>query len=182
MPYRFILLTLLLLLSACSSIQPQKEKPTSTTYKVLPDPKKSEQVVLLGTGSWKAWQQEAKWNHYDAADYAPKDSVLQALSKLISEKRAELGWVLFAGSWCGDSKEQVPIVFKVFASLGVPDSLVQVKGVTREKQDFEGESQKYKIERVPTLVVLWNGSEIGRIVETPTNNWETDLLEIINKP
>lgn len=52
-------------------------------------------------------------------------------------------------------------------------------GVDLKIRDGGGLSEKHHVERVPTLVFLRNGEEIGRIVEYPKRSIEEDFWEII---
>jgi len=39
--------------------------------------------------------------------------------------------------------------------------------------------EKFNVQRVPTTIVLQNGTELGRIVEYPERSNEEDLLRIL---
>ena len=51
----------------------------------------------------------------------------------------------------------------------------------RDKKSGEGIEKQYKIERVPTFIVLKNGVEVGRVVESVENSIEADLAAIFNR-
>jgi hypothetical protein len=36
-----------------------------------------------------------------------------------------------------------------------------------------------KINKVPTMIIIKNGKEIGRIEEFPEDTWENDLIKIL---
>ena len=48
-------------------------------------------------------------------------------------------------------------------------------------RDRSNEAEGLRIELVPTIIFYKDGSEIGRIVETPVESMEKDLLKIIEK-
>jgi hypothetical protein len=52
-------------------------------------------------------------------------------------------------------------------------------GLDRSKRDSEGKSGRYGITRVPTMVFLQNGAEIGRMTERPNRSMENDILNIL---
>lgn len=58
---------------------------------------------------------------------------------------------------------------------------MQIFALDRDKKGRNGEEKQYKITNVPTVIVLQDGNERGRITETVKQNVESDLLEIINK-
>jgi len=39
--------------------------------------------------------------------------------------------------------------------------------------------EKQKIEKIPTFIFIMNGKEIGRIIESPNESLEKDMLKII---
>jgi hypothetical protein len=42
-------------------------------------------------------------------------------------------------------------------------------------------SEKFSVQRVPTTIVLRDGTELGRIVEYPEKSNEEDLLMILSR-
>lgn len=87
-------------------------------------------------------------------------------------------FLIVFGTWCSDSRREMPRFFKIIDSLHVPEERVQLYGVDRSKQYPEGIPQQYNIKKVPTIIVLDNGTEVGRIVESPKTTIEQDLFEI----
>jgi hypothetical protein len=82
---------------------------------------------------------------------------------------------------CSDSREQVPRFFKLLDGLSFPKGNVTLIGVNREKKGLVNEADELQIEFVPTFIFYKNGKELGRIVETPVESLEKDLLIIVNK-
>lgn len=88
--------------------------------------------------------------------------------------------VLFFGTWCEDSQEQVPKLMKIFERLELPSSSLTLYAIDEEKKEPKKEIQNFQIEKVPTLLLLKNGVELGRIVEHPqSESLEKDLLRIL---
>jgi hypothetical protein len=114
--------------------------------------------------------------------YAPPDAAIEKLREAATALKHDVRVDVVFGSWCGDSREQVPKFLKVRSLLGgglLPSSYF---GVTRDKKSPPEAVQGRDIERVPTFIVSFRGSEIGRIVETPKESIEADLLEILAHP
>src|SRR5712692_4544676 len=102
--------------------------------------------------------------------------------EMLNDVRPALDSVRFLvvlGTWCSDSKREVPRFFKIIDSLHVPKEHVQLYAVDRTKQHPEGIPQQYNIKKVPTFIMLHNGTEAGRIVESPKTTIEQDLFEIL---
>jgi hypothetical protein len=87
--------------------------------------------------------------------------------------------LIILGTWCSDSQEQVPRFLKILDEIGLDKSYLLMVAVDREKKVDNFNIEKYKIERVPTIIIKRNNEEIGRIIETPIKTLEEDLLQIL---
>ena len=85
------------------------------------------------------------------------------------------------GSWCHDSKVQVPRFMKVLSEAGYDDRDLIIIGVNTNKSALVMNIENLDIERVPTFIVYQNGEELGRIIETPSKTLEKDLWKIVRK-
>jgi thiol-disulfide isomerase/thioredoxin len=92
---------------------------------------------------------------------------------------------LFFGTWCGDSKREVPRMLKVLYQSGFKDTAIDLIAVSNHdtlyKQSPLHEERGLNIIRVPTLIVYQSGKEIGRIVETPVESIEKDIWQIVQR-
>ena len=140
-----------------------------------------EQVIpIVGKISWDDWQKNAGWKDYEAKNYKIEENKITKL-KTKFEKNKDLEFVMFSGNWCSDSRDEVPKFFKLINQTELNLEKITLYGVDRNKQEPTGEAQKNKIEKVPTLLILKDGMEIGRIVEFPFISWEDDLLTILEE-
>jgi hypothetical protein len=85
------------------------------------------------------------------------------------------------GTWCSDSREQVPRFFKVMDETGYPEGDIKMICVNREKTDSSGSVDSLNIELVPTFIFYREGKEIGRITETPQQTIEEDIYAILKE-
>ena len=88
---------------------------------------------------------------------------------------------VFLGTWCGDSRREVPRMEKIFSEMGIDMANVLIVTLDRDKVSPSGEQEGRDIRYVPTLIVSKDNQEIGRIVESPsseTATLESDLFEI----
>lgn len=90
---------------------------------------------------------------------------------------------IYLGTWCGDSRREVPRFVKMLDELQL--NRKQLKFIAlydftdgKYKQGPKGEEKGKNIHRIPTFIFSRNGKEIGRIVESPINDLETDLAQI----
>lgn len=85
------------------------------------------------------------------------------------------------GTWCPDSRREVPRFYKILDQLGFNESRLQVIYVNRNKLAPGIDLGSLDIQFVPTMVVFRNGDEIGRIIEHPVQRLEEDLAGILLK-
>lgn len=119
-----------------------------------------------------------EWYIPNYNSYQPDNEVLNKLSSLINE---DIHIITFFGSWCSDTKEQLPRFMAILSKLNVPEDLYDLVAVDRTKKALTFDVTQYNIERIPTFIIFRNGKEIGRIVETPKETLEKDLFKILNQ-
>lgn len=83
------------------------------------------------------------------------------------------------GTWCSDSRREVPRFFRILDYLKYPDDNVKIIAVGRDKQGRGNETKNLDIEMVPTFIFYRDGKEIGRIIESPKVSLEKDMLKIL---
>lgn len=116
-----------------------------------------------------------QWFTNGYARYTVEPGILEALKP----RSADLRFVLFLGTWCSDSKAEVPKMFKVFDALSLTPDRIEMYGLDRMKNSDDGAAQRYGVTLVPTLIVYAGQKEIGRIVEQPRNGVEYDINQMI---
>ena len=136
-----------------------------------------EREVLLGFCDRDGLKQGEFAEHfedeYDA--YKPGKKVI----KKIRKAENDFIIVMILGTWCHDSKIQVPRFYRLLDETGKLDALSKVICVDGNKTGGELSIENYKIEYVPTFIFYRNGKEIGRITESPEKSLEEDFLNII---
>jgi thiol-disulfide isomerase/thioredoxin len=131
--------------------------------------------MLVGETTLEAfWDQFPDWEE-SKGQYTPEKNAIEALQNI----EREISMVLFLGTWCGDSRREVPKLLKVYEATANSNFSLRIYGVDWEKKDDEGAAQMHEIERVPTAILFENGKEIGRIIEYPDQTWEEDISKIL---
>jgi thiol-disulfide isomerase/thioredoxin len=99
----------------------------------------------------------------------------------IKSQAKDLEVLLVMGTWCPDSKREMPRYFATMDAAGVGDAKLTMIGVDRTKKDTEGLTDKWNITRVPTFIFLRNGREEARFVErTPIGTtFEVELARVL---
>ncbi|MDC8005701.1 thioredoxin domain-containing protein [Aureisphaera galaxeae] len=117
--------------------------------------------------------------NYDA--YQPNEIAVDTLQRHLDKYTI----TAFMGTWCGDSKREVPRFYKVLEATNFPMERLTMVAVSRDRDTYKqspgGEHESLNIHRVPTFVVYKNGREVNRIVESPVVSLEEDLAKIIDK-
>ena len=148
-------------------------------YDITKDAKNGS-VVFNGPITFDDLNKESSftWLKTGAAEYNPRQSSIAAIKEQLN--KGDFSIVVFLGTWCDDSKELVPKLEKVLMLAGFPMSKVEMYGVDREKTTKNGESKKFGITLVPTIILMRNGKETGRITETVNKSMEEDLVKLFH--
>lgn len=108
--------------------------------------------------------------------YKPDSTVIQALS----DKGDKLTFIVFGGTWCGDTKRELPRFYKITDQANIKREKITLYFLNHDKKSPEKLEKKHKIQSIPTFIIFVNGKVAGRIVESPHNTLEKDLLEMIH--
>lgn len=171
-----IILSLLIVITSCHRhAVATKSIPTGSEYTDAHG-----NLNLLGRTDRDRLQQApfAEWFNKNYADYKIDTNTAEQLKPLLKGKQ----FTIFMGTWCGDSKREVPRIYKILDYCGVKPSQVQLINVSNQdsmyKQSPQHEERGQYILRVPDLLVYDNKQEKGRVVESPVVSLEKDLLTI----
>ncbi len=99
----------------------------------------------------------------------------------IKQKLSDVKIIIVAGSWCSDSRREVPRLFKIVDELKIDSPAVKLICVDRDKKAEGTEIEKLDIKLVPTFIFYCDEKELGRIVESPQTTLEGDIKDILNK-
>ena len=147
------------------------------SYQILVEP--HGQKILIGRISPSLLESDSsfQWYRQNYASFTPDSASIVFLSSAAKNIR----FIVFGGTWCGDTKRDLPKFFKTMALAHIPDTNIELYGVDRSKKSGNGLAEKYHVTNVPTFIVFAEGKELGRIVEEPTVGIEFDLVQILRK-
>jgi thiol-disulfide isomerase/thioredoxin len=112
-----------------------------------------------------------------AAEYAPNAEAVRFLASV----KDSVQLVVFFGSWCPVCAEEVPKLIKTVDSAGNGRIQVRFIGVSEDLKEPHEALKKFSVSATPSLLVIQNGRELGRIVEHPEDTIEGDLVSIIKR-
>ena len=118
----------------------------------------------------------SEWFQKGFNEYQPVGEVIRKLALL---NKDDLSIRIVLGTWCPDSRREVPRFMKIIDLLQFPVGKVIFVGVDNTKIAPVGGYDTLGIERVPTFIILQNKIETGRIIENPVTSLEQDMLNIL---
>ena len=130
-------------------------------------------IDALNSSAYKSWYQQ-NYEQY------------QVDAKTIASVKEELTQhkiLLFMGTWCGDSKREVPRFVKILETIDFPMANLRIVALDKREGHYKkspgGEEWGLNIQRVPTFIFLNNGKEVNRIIESPIASLEADIKAIV---
>jgi len=118
--------------------------------------------ILKGIISRKELENDTAfaWYSENLKGYTPQS---QAVAEL--KKNTNIQFITFMGTWCGDSKFIIPKFYSLLDASGFPQDKVTLIGVDRNKKTLSHLAEALNVINVPTIIVMNNGKEVGRVVE-----------------
>lgn len=118
-----------------------------------------------------------KWYTENEKGYTPNSLALQALKQYGDSVQL----LVFMGTWCEDSHMIIPKFYKLLDAAGFSKDRVTLVGVDRKKKTLGNLTDALNIKNVPTIMVMKNGKEVGRVVEYGKYGvWDKETGEVIN--
>ena len=138
-------------------------------------PAAAEEAVLVGPTTREKVEASPEWVQAEV-EAKPDAGAAQALGTV--EPGAEV--TVFLGTWCGDSRREVPRLWKALdAEGGAAPFQIRYVGVDHDKKQPADLLKESDVRYLPTFIVRRGGHEVGRIVETSPHGVEQDLLALL---
>lgn len=102
-----------------------------------------------------------KWYAANLKGYSPNAAALEGLK----QNKDSIQLLTFMGTWCEDSHFIIPKFYALLDAAGFPQDRVTLIGVDRNKKTLSHLSEALNVDKVPTIIVLKHGKEIGRVIE-----------------
>jgi len=167
------------ILSACTVSSKTQQSPLVNQHSK--DSRGNEMLVGKCTRSALNEIPFSEWYQKNYNDYKVDSATCVFIRPLLKDKSI----TIFLGTWCGDSKREVPRILKMLDCCGFPEKQLQLIMVSNlenaYKQSPQHEEKGRNIVRVPTIIIEEKGKEVGRIVEFPKVSLEKDMLTILRR-
>ncbi len=120
------------------------------------------------------------WSEYlnNYASYAVDGKKLDEIANVLGSRAINI--VAVIGTWCGDTKEQFPVLQKILDNLQDNNISIKYIGLDRDKLAGETDISSLGIIFVPTFIFYEGTQELGRIVEIPEETMEDNILKIVS--
>ena len=127
----------------------------------------------LNSDSYEGWYSS---NH---KSYHVNSEIMASIKDVLAHHKI----LVFMGTWCGDSKREVPRFIKTLENVNFPMENLKIVAVDRRKGMYKksptGEEWGLSIKRVPTFIFYKDGKETNRIIESPITTLEADIKAIV---
>ena len=147
-------------------------------YEILPDRDGTKflkgivsKEVLLNDTAYSKWYTE------NLKGFNPNADAVSALKK----NSDSLQLLVFMGTWCEDSHFIIPKFYSLLDAAGFPLNRVTLVATDRNKKTMSHLAEALGIKNVPTIMIMKNGKELGRVVEYGKYGlFDKEMGEIIN--
>lgn len=134
--------------------------------------------ILLGEFEKKDLQKKpfVTWFEPGYKNFTPDEKSMQTIKENIGEYEIKL----LMGTWCGDSRRQVPEFLKLLDKADYNYSKLEMVAVDYNKNTPSKIEEKLDVHHVPTIIFYKNGKEVNRFVEYPQEeSIEEDIAKIV---
>lgn len=170
------LLTILFLVTNMCSVKSAVAQTSPQSDFEIVQGRNDSDIVYRGTVTFEDIQRVPAFHFSKAQDkYKPNSKAIGILSNELAGYKL----VVFLGTWCEDSHRMIPQLYKVLEMVHYPETNLILEALDRDKHGKDDMASRYNITLVPTIVVLKDDKEIGRITEIPDKSVEQDLAKMM---
>ncbi len=117
----------------------------------------------------------SRWFVPGYENYEPKKEALKTIEKNIHDYEI----LMFMGTWCADSRYEVPKFFKLLDEVKFDRKNLKNIAVNRAKKAPGSLDQEFIVHRIPTIIFIKDGKEANRFVEYSMESLEEDIAKIV---
>lgn len=124
------------------------------------------------------YEPHSQWYTTGFDEYEPDQD---AITELASVGMDDVKVLIVLGTWCPDSRREVPRFMKIAGLTGIEEEAITFLGTDSYKIAPIDNYDELEIERVPTFIFYRDKVELGRIIEYPVSSLERDMIQILQK-
>lgn len=162
----------------CGSTEPNTQNTAEVSTAGNTEAEEQQSDVLVGKIKKEELQQapHAAWFDPMYQSYQPDAEALETIKNNINDYEIKV----FMGTWCGDSKREIPKLYKLLELSDYNMDKLEMNGVRLDKTLPNDIQKDFDIHHVPTIIFYKNGEEAGRFVEYPQEEFEDDIAKIVS--
>jgi thiol-disulfide isomerase/thioredoxin len=181
-----ILILFLVYINGCKTSKPIAEMPLPVVQQASPDTS-TQEINFSDQATWILGYfnlnilyklPHSTWFISGYDDYKYNSD---AVDKLKEIGKSDLTIKIVMGTWCPDSRREVPRFIRVLNAVNFSPDKIRMIGVDNEKNSPIENYDSLDIQRVPTFIIYKNNIEVGRIIENPTTSLEQDMVNILTR-
>lgn len=116
------------------------------------------------------------WFYTGVNNYEPHEEWVD----YIKYYRDSFDVVVFAGTWDTRSQQLLPVFYRIMMSASYPLDRIKLFGVDEQLHTLKEKATKYKVKKLPTIIIFDKaGEDLGRVEEMPINSVEANLVAIL---
>lgn len=169
-----------IILLICSSLIVTLTCDAQLQYQVLTDSTEHNAKMLRGIIDKSDLTSDTAFSWYAESQriYPHPDSAAVAAFR---NNKDSIYFLIFGGTWCMDTHFVLPKFYKIEEAAGFPEDHVTVFAVDHHMSTIGNMARVMHVRNTPTIIVLKDGKELGRLVEYgKTGMWDKELAAIIN--
>ena len=148
----------------------------SNINQTMTDDKGNTHLIGVTTASALTQEPFSEWYNEYYEEYEANKKVLETLQ---DKEYSDLSILAFMGTWCGDSKREIPRFFKVADQVGIQEEQITLINVYRDLERYKmspgGEEKGLNIHRVPTFIFIKRGRKLDESLNHRSPIWKRIL-------
>ncbi|MEP7254084.1 MAG: thioredoxin family protein [Ginsengibacter sp.] len=151
-------------------------------YEVLKDSVQPGEKILKGIITKSDLENDPVYSKWYAESQKIYPVPNEAAVKGMELNKNNVNIVIFGGTWCEDTHFVLPKFFKMQEASGFPEDRITLYGVDRYKKTTGSIAEDYHVTGVPTIIVMKDGREVGRVVDYgKTGKWDQEFADIFSE-
>jgi len=160
--------------NTASKVTSEKQKKEATL-----ETNEQQQNMLLGEFQKEELQQKpfSNWFSPNYKEFTPDSEAMAIINENIDDYKIKV----LMGTWCGDSKREVPKLLKILDKTDFNYKNIEMVAVDYNKTTPSKIEEELDVHHVPTIIFYKNNKEVNRFVEySQGESIEGDLAKIVS--